>query len=66
MFKYHEDNDASKYCSLSAVMRWGYVMAENISPNAGIENVPGIHVPADEEPRFDEEVMKSQLHSVRF
>lgn len=40
---------------MSAVMRWGYIFSEYISPNAGIETVPGIHVPAPEEPTFDEE-----------
>lgn len=38
-------------------MRWGYIFSEYISPNAGIETIPGIHVPAPEEPTFDEEMV---------
>lgn len=37
-------------------MRWGYVIAENVSANAGIDSVPGIHTPAPEAPKFDEQV----------
>lgn len=44
-------------------MRWGYVFSEFISPNAGIDNVPGVHVPEPEEPKFDEQVKKYDIRS---
>lgn len=52
--QFHEEADVGKYCTLSMVKRWGFVISEHISINAGVELIKGRHVPDDEEPAFSE------------
>lgn len=43
----HEEKDKSVECTLSRTQRWAYTILDSICPVAGIEALPGCHVPRE-------------------
>lgn len=44
---FHENEDATRYCSLSYVRRWFYLFADHICEKIGVSLVPGKHLPSN-------------------
>lgn len=45
LLQYHEGIDATRYCALSRVNRWAYLLADNFCEPLGVTLVRGRHVP---------------------
>ncbi|KAH8261139.1 hypothetical protein KR044_003897, partial [Drosophila immigrans] len=50
--QFHEDNDRSKYCVLSMVLRWAFVFSDYMCSDLAIKPIPGKHMPPQQEPKF--------------
>ncbi|XP_055593341.1 protein maelstrom homolog [Uranotaenia lowii] len=42
---YHEDNGISRFCALSRVIRWSFMISDNCCLDLGIDLIPGLHLP---------------------
>ncbi len=43
--QYHDENDCSKYCCLSSVKRWAFIISENLCIDLNIRLIAGKHYP---------------------
>ncbi|KAH8380631.1 hypothetical protein KR009_011902 [Drosophila setifemur] len=50
--QYHEENDRSKYCTVSQVMRWAYTFSDLMCGDLGITVQPGKHIPPKTKPNY--------------
>lgn len=44
---FHEENDRTKYCALSCVVRWGYIFADNMCMDLALSMKPAQHCPPE-------------------
>lgn len=57
-FQFHDEKDCSKYCCLSDVKRWAYVLSENLCLDLKISLVEGKHFPNGVETPVPQQLVK--------
>ncbi|KAL5278463.1 MAEL family protein [Megaselia abdita] len=43
----HEKMDRGKYCTLSCVVRWGFMFSDYMCSDLALDMTPGVHIPKD-------------------
>ncbi|KAH8246316.1 hypothetical protein KR032_000227 [Drosophila birchii] len=50
--QFHEENDRSKYCTLSLVKRWCFIFSDFMCGDLAITVLPGKHIPPKTQPNY--------------
>ncbi|EDV41380.2 uncharacterized protein Dana_GF10993 [Drosophila ananassae] len=64
--QYHEENDRSKYCTQSLVMRWAYTFSDYMCSDLAISVQPGKHIPPKTKPNYRVIPANSSAHESSF